>query len=64
MNCILISACLAASAIVILTVFRAAAQCSDIDERMDRDLHDTFPQHSPNPAAESIQEPSATSARR
>jgi hypothetical protein len=64
MSWILLSACITASAIVIAIVFRAAAIATEIDAKMERDLHDTFPPHSPNPATESIQEPAASHANR
>jgi hypothetical protein len=57
-------ASVAISAAIIAIVYRLAGQIADIDDAMERDLHDTFPPHCPNPAAESNSEPSVTSARR
>jgi hypothetical protein len=56
-------ASIAISVAFIAIVYRFAGQIADIDDAMQRDLRD-FPPTTPPPAAESIQEPSATSARR
>jgi len=64
MSWILIGACVVASAIVIAIVFRAAAMCSEIDAKMERDLNDTFPRSNPNPVAESNSEPGSFSELR
>ena len=55
---------IALSAAVIVIVYRAAAQISDIDERTESDLRDNFPSANPQPPAESTQETAASTASR
>lgn len=55
---------IALSAAVIWIVYRAAAKISDIDNRTEADLRDTFPSANPQPPAESTQETAASTASR
>ena len=55
---------IALSSAVIWIVYRAAAQLSDIDDRTEADLRDTFPTFNPQPPAESTQETAASTASR
>lgn len=68
MNCYTVAFLFIGSALAVaIPIMRACAQFDAIDQKMREDLRcgpDTFPPHSPNPAAESIQDPAGPSSEK